>query len=224
MDPQPTTTLNEQNLTSQETNDLEQGNPTSSKASKQSFSHYQKSIHKDYENHIKQPLLVDQTEDIQIEDLIMTEEDITKLDQGCFAFYKVLLILAPTIMVGLSIWSSDNLMLFQYTYLLCFCILEYIAIKNKSIKQAGIAVVGFKIYILLFTIVHIIVLFMHGGDITDFLDWIIHLMGFYIIIFFGAAQVMNKLTKAFEGIDEDVVGAADAVWLSSICFFCYAAN
>ena len=224
MDPQPQDFIENFNENQQESKDLEKASPHSLKKSQIESSHYQRSLHKSVGNNLQRQLLVDETADIKLEDLIISEEDIAKLDKGCFVFYKVILLIIPPLMLGFSVWKNNVILMIQYVYLLAFCILEFFAIHQKDIRKAVLAIIGFKMYILLFTFVHIIVLFMENKGATYFLEWLLQLMGFYIIIFYGAAQVMNTLTKAIEGLDPDETGATDTLWLSTLCFFCYAMN
>ncbi len=153
--------------------------------------------------------------------LVSGGADYSRLDKGCFAIYKIALLLAPTTMLILSILKRDYLNILQYIYLFIFAILEFIAIKERCIRKAAIVVLAFKVYLLIYPCVAIVIALLNRFEIEVILGLIIQVMGFHVFLMFGALQVWNYLSK-MQGLDEPESGSTDYAYLSSLCFLCFA--
>jgi len=153
--------------------------------------------------------------------LVSGGADYSQLDKGCFAIYKIALLLAPTTMLVLSILKKNYLHVLQYIYLFIFAILEFIAIKERDLRKAAIVVLAFKIYLFIYPCVAIVVAILNRFEIEVILELMIQVMGFHVFLMFGALQVWNYLSK-MQGQDEPETGSTDDAYLSSLCFLCFA--
>ncbi len=119
-----------------------------------------------------------------------------RLDSKCFTFYKILLIVVPSLLVLNSLLTIQLLHLLVYCYLLYFCILQFQAVHGKNLCKAWEASTGLKFYILVFTTIQIVALIGNLSNWAGYLiEWVVHLMIFFITILAGSLETENILKK-----------------------------
>jgi len=153
---------------------------------------------------------------------MLVSGDYSRLDKGCFAVYKVVVLLVPITWLILSSLQMHFFGSIQAAYLLIFSVIEFLAIKKRDLRKSAIAVLGFKIYLVAYPCIFIVLsLIYHGIQIEEFLFLLMQMMAFNVFFMFGALQVWSYLAKLQQGEDVET-GSTDYVYLSSLCFLCFA--
>jgi len=119
-----------------------------------------------------------------------------RLDSICFTFYKILLIVLPSLLILNALLAVEFLHVLAYCYLLYFCILQFQAVHGKNLCKAWEASTGLKFYIIVFTTIQILSVIKDHINWAGYLvQWVIHLSVFFITILAGSLETENILKK-----------------------------
>lgn len=138
--------------------------------------------------------------------LIKVRDELSELDEGCFVFYRFLLILYLVCEVIYLVYVIKYLD-YNHTVMLIadivsllfpvyFIVIEFQALKQRSLQKARVAVIGFSAYIVVYGLTYFILACSFVQDpLTLFVNITLRMLTFFVLVVFGALQVHYVLDR-----------------------------
>ena len=138
---------------------------------------------------------------------IKVRDELSELDEGCFIFYRFLLILYLVCEVLYLVYIT-KWVVFQHTTMLVvdiisllfpvyFIVIEYQAIKQRSLEKARIAVIGFSAYVVVYGLTYFLLACVFVQDpLTLLVEITLRMLTFFVLVVFGALQVYYVIENA----------------------------
>jgi len=138
---------------------------------------------------------------------IKVRDELSELDEGCFIFYRFLLILYLVFEVLYLIYVTKWLV-YKHTAMLVvdivsllfpvyLIVIEYQAIKQRSIEKARIAVIGFSAYVVIYGLTYfLLACFFVQDPLSLLVEITLRMLTFFVLVVFGALQVYYVLERA----------------------------
>lgn len=126
----------------------------------------------------------------------LQNDEIARIDRGCFKFYQILLIVVPILGLGAAVRAVNIPYIIMYAYLLAFCILQYQAIQAKNLAKVSEATQGLKMYVLMVILAVAANTIMDPNNLIGALIYgLIEMAVFFITILMGSMEVESILKK-----------------------------
>jgi len=133
-------------------------------------------------------------------------EETSDLDKGCFRIYTIWLVITMgclIVMAGVILFNifKDFHPIKVLELLVCFFLFyfvheEYEAITEKDLEKAVSAINGFKVFMVIYLVFSIIFGIVYIGNNTKyFVGFIVGIGVFYLSTFYGAYEVVQRLSK-----------------------------
>jgi len=119
-----------------------------------------------------------------------------RLDSCIFKFYQCVLIGFPLLQIIHAIMDINVLNGLAFCYLFYFCIIQFIAIKEKNLCKSWEASTGLKFYLVVYTTTQLVATIKDHQDwVGHFIRWIVHSGLFIIFILVGSLETESTLKE-----------------------------